>query len=119
MRLAEAPGEGPVVLAQLGQHVRGLDVGRVIVSYPLQPGDVADRRDGSSSNLSHALGDRIGHGEELVGMLVQQQVVVAEMRTAQMPVKALGLEVQGEHVGQGGVHGRRDVAGRLVAQVAG
>ena len=60
---------------------------------------------------------RIGHGEDLVGLLVQQQVVVAEVRAAHVPVEVLGLQVEREDVGEHGVHGAGDVLGRLGLEV--
>src|SRR5437868_15379169 len=39
-------------------------------------------------------------------------MIVAEMRAAHVPVEILGLDVQGEYVGDDGVHRRRDVLGR-------
>jgi hypothetical protein len=46
------------------------------------------------------LRDRVGHREELVAMLVQQQVVAAEMRRAHMPVEVLRLQVEDEDIRQ-------------------
>ena len=36
----------------------------------------------------------------LLGLLVEQQMIVAEMRTADVPVEVLGLHIEREGVGQ-------------------
>jgi hypothetical protein len=80
---------------------------------------MADRTQRLPADLAHALGDRVGHREQLGRLLVQQQVVVAEMRAADVPVEVLGLQVQREHVGQHRVQRRADVAGGLGRHVRG
>ena len=72
-----------------------------------------------AADLADALGDRIGHGIDLIGLLIQQQVVVAEVRAAHVPVKILGLQVQREHIGQDAVHPAFDALGRGGAQIGG
>ena len=71
-----------VVLAQFLQHVIGLNIRSIIIKHALQLRDLANLFDGRGTDLAHALGDRVGHAEDLVRLLVKQQVVVAEMRTA-------------------------------------
>ena len=72
---------------------------RIIVRGPLQAGDVPDRPQGSATELANPLRHRVGGGEDLVGLLVQQQVIVAEMRTGNVPVEVLRLDIKGEQVG--------------------
>ena len=55
-------------------------------------------------------------GVELVGLLVEQQVVVAEMRPRDVPVEVLGLQVQREHVGEQQVQRRRRCPARRLAR---
>ena len=66
VRLAQARRERLVVLAQLGEHVLRLDVVGVVVDTRCSPGDVADRAERGAADLADALGDRVGHREELV-----------------------------------------------------
>ena len=42
----------------------------------------------------------VGHGENLRGLLVEQQMVIAKMTPADMPVKVLRLHVEREYVGK-------------------
>src|SRR5271167_1281394 len=103
--LAQTRSQSLVVLAQLGQHILGLDILGIVVQYALQPRDVANGPERGSAYLAYALGNRISHGEDLVGLFVQQQVVIAEVRSAQVPVEVLGLHIERKNVGQDSVHG--------------
>ena len=52
----------------------------------------------------------IGRGEDLVGMLVEKEVIVAKVRARHVPMKVLGLEIEREHVGKESIERPRDVA---------
>src|SRR6186713_1422198 len=45
-------------------------------------------------------------------------MVVAKVRAAHVPMKILGLQVQGPHVGENRIHAARDVLRGLCAQIA-
>jgi hypothetical protein len=53
-----------------------------------------------SADLADAFGDVVGRAQNLLGLLVEQQVIVAEMRTAHVPMEILGLEVERKRIGQ-------------------
>ena len=106
-----------VVLGELGQHVLRVDVVGVVVGDALLAGDLADRVQRGAADLAGALGHRVGHGEDLVGLLVEQQVEVAEVRPRHVPVEVLGLEIEREGVGEERGEAGGDVAHRLVAEV--
>jgi hypothetical protein len=57
-----------------------LDVQCIIVRYALQTGDMADGPERGSPYLADALRNRVGHSEELIGLFIKQQVVIAEVR---------------------------------------
>ena len=61
--------------------------------------------------LADSLGDRIGHRVELVGLLVEHEVVVAKVRSAHVPVEILGLQVHRENVGEDRIERAGDVVG--------
>jgi hypothetical protein len=63
---------------QLGQHIQGLDVVRVVIQHALQPGDVADGPQRETADLANAFRDGIGHGKKLLGMLIEQQMMTDE-----------------------------------------
>jgi hypothetical protein len=77
-----------VVVAQLGKPVRRRDLFRVVVENALQPPDITDRAKGRSTDLANALGERVGHGEDLVGLFVQQQMIIPELWPGHVPVAA-------------------------------
>jgi len=52
---------------------------------------VTDGAEGRAADLADSLGDGVGCGKDLIGLLVQQQIVVAEMRPGDMPVEILRL----------------------------
>src|SRR5471032_2053653 len=75
--------------------------------------DVPDRAQSRATDLAGALCDRIRHGKDLARLLVEQQVIVAEMRPAHMPVEVLGLEIDREHIRQEWAQRSRYVTGRV------
>ena len=80
-----------VVVEKLGQHIYRRDEFRIVVLQALMLCDVPDRVDRGPSYFASALGDIVGHGEYLRGLFVKQQVVIAEVLTAHVPVEVLGL----------------------------
>src|SRR5262249_32754118 len=88
-----------IVLAQLCQHVLRIDISCVIVAQTLMTPDIADGSQCSPAKLAHAFGEHIGRGEYLVCVLVEQQMIIAEMRPTDVPVKILGLHVKREGIG--------------------
>ena len=58
---------------------------------------------GQGAELPHALREHVSHGEDLVGLLVEKQVVVAEVRPAHVPMEVLRLQVERKRVGEGAV----------------
>ena len=95
----------------------GVDVFGVVVRDTLQVRDLADGADRGAADLAHALGNGVGHGEDLIAVLVEQQMVIAEMRPAHVPVEILRLEVQREHVGQQRVERARNIFGRFGPEI--
>lgn len=91
--------ESLIVFANLTQRVPGIDKLGVILGDSLQWGYVPDGTDRRSTNLAHTPSDIVCHSQDLVRVLVQQQVVVAKMRSNHVPVEVCGLEIKREHVG--------------------
>src|SRR5690606_28922966 len=93
VQLAQPRDHLEIVLAELGEHrVRWHELA-VIVEHALQLRDMADRADRSRAELAGALRHRIYGGEQLCGLLVEQQVIVAEVWPTRVPVEVLGLDV--------------------------
>src|SRR5690349_14850578 len=98
MRAPHLIGELLVVLAKLGEHVERSDELSVIVEQPLLRRDLPDRAQRRSADLAHPLGNRVGRSENLVRLLIEQQMEVAEMWPRNVPVEILGLHIKREHV---------------------
>src|SRR5262249_55978163 len=91
--LAQARRELLFVGTQLSEHVVGRDEIGVVIENALQTGDVADRAQRGAADLADALGDRVGGGEDLIALLIEQQMVIAEVWPGNVPMKVLGLQV--------------------------
>src|SRR6185437_12878788 len=105
VHFTQTTGQRLVVLAQLGEHIERIDVVGIVVLDSLQAGNVPDRAEGRTAYLANALGNRVGHPIQLIGLLIQQEVIVPEVRAAHVPVEVLSLQVQSEHIGEDRVHG--------------
>jgi len=55
--------------------------------------NMTDRAQRRLTDLPDAFSNRVRSAEDLVALLVQEQMVVAKMRTRHVPVKILGLQV--------------------------
>src|SRR3954452_14881634 len=75
----------------------------VIVCYALQFGDMPDRPKSSSANLSHPFCKLVGHRKNLIALFVEHQMIIAEMRAADMPMRILGLQIESKRVGHDGI----------------
>lgn len=108
-----------VVLHQFAQHLARRDVILVVVLDGLEFCDLADRFERGAADLADALGELVGGGEDLIGLLVEQQMIVAEMPAADVPVEILGLQIQRESIGQKHVERLRNLVDRLGRQIGG
>ena len=100
MDFAHAGEYRPIVFKQLSEHIARIDKVRVVVAQALQPGDVPNRSNRSAADFASSLRNVVGHCKDLAGLLIKQQVVVAEVRSTNVPMKILGLQIKGEHVRQ-------------------
>jgi hypothetical protein len=87
-------GNMAVVLHQPSHHVTGWHEVVIVIVDGLQLTDMADTADGCAADATHALGHNVDGLENRIGMLVEQQVIVAEVRAGQVPVEVLGLYKQ-------------------------
>src|SRR6266567_6945331 len=71
----------------------------------------------NTTNLSNSLGDWIGHREKLLSVLVEEQMIITEMRAAHVPVKILGFHVEREHIRENGIHSACYVFGGRMRQI--
>src|SRR5262245_17628993 len=107
-----------IVVHELQQHINGGNVVLVVVLDPLQLRDMPDRADRGAADLACALGQNIDTPCELIALLIEQEVVVAEMRAADLPVKVLGLHVERKRIRDQGIQRGRYFAHALGWQVS-
>jgi len=98
MRLAQVSAEFLIVGEQLPEHRLSRKRRIVAILQTLVTRDVANRPQGHAAKLSDPLRDVVSHGENLVAVVVQQEVIVAEMRSGHMPVKVLGFHIEREDI---------------------
>jgi hypothetical protein len=110
-------GNMAVVLHQPSHHVTGWHEVVIVIVDGLQLTDMADTADGCAADATHALGHNVDGLENRIGMLVEQQVIVAEVRAGQVPVEVLGLDIEREGIGDELVNGLCDCLYLLWRQV--
>src|SRR5215813_14204060 len=115
--LAQARGQLLVVVAQLRKHIQRGDEVRVVVQHALQAADVADRAQRGAADLAHALGDGVGGRENLLALLVEEEMIVAEVRAGYVPMEILGLQVKRKHIGEQDIERAGDLRHGVGAQV--
>jgi len=62
--------------------------------------EIADGPQSVASDLARRLCNIVRHSEDLLGLLVEKNVIVAEVASAHVPVEILRLNVECEHIGQ-------------------
>ena len=78
---------------------------------------MADRAQRRAAQLAYALGDHVDHRVQFGRLLVEHQVIVAEVRARHVPVEILGLPVESGHVGQEYVQPARQVPRGIGAEI--
>src|SRR3546814_16450875 len=73
--------------------VDGSDEIRVVVLHALETADMADGAQRRAAKLADPFGAEIGGRVNFGRLSVEHQVIVAELRAADVPVKSLGLEI--------------------------
>ena len=89
-----------VIVSELREHVERRHVVGVVVQDALLAADLANRSDRRAADLARPLCDVVGCFENLRSLLVEQKVVVAEVRTRYVPVEVLRFDVQREEIGE-------------------
>jgi hypothetical protein len=89
-----------IVVAKLTDHLLRTDSFLVVVFQPLVLRDIADRTDRCPADLARAFSDVVGHGKDLRGLLVEQQMIIAKVLPAHVPMKVLRLYIKREDIGE-------------------
>src|SRR5215510_7306026 len=116
-RVALLLGDVTVVLDQARDHLLGRHALLVVIANGLKLADMRDAPDGRSADLSYTLGEQVDRAEDGLGMLIEQQVIVAEVRSVDMPVKVFQLDVHGKGIGNQRIDSGGDGLDLLVLQV--
>ena len=85
---------------EFGEHVFRGDFLRIVVLQALVPGNIGYRAQRGAANFASPFGNIVSHGEELVAVLVQEQMIVSEMPATHMPMEVFCLHIEGEHICQ-------------------
>src|SRR5271165_2274242 len=80
-------------------------------------GDVADRAECRCAELARSLGNIVDHRKDLSCLLIQEQVVVAEVLRAHVPMEVLCFHVEREHVGKQISKGTRYLHHRIAVKI--
>src|ERR1700757_2358069 len=98
-----------VIFHQFSQHLFWTDKLGIVILQPLMFGNIGNRSQRSPADFASAFRDVVGHSENLFALLVQQEVIVTEMRPAHVPMEILRLNIEREYVGQQMAKGARDL----------
>ena len=80
-----------IVGAQLAQHILRRHELSIIILDRLVASDIPDRSNGCVARLPGALGDRISGGKDLSGLLIEEQVIVPEVGSGDMPTNLTAI----------------------------
>ncbi len=97
-RRALVLGHATVVLEEPADHLVGRDEFLVVVRDRLELADLADAPNRRAADLAQPFGQPIDRFEDALRLLVEEQMVVAEMGPAHVPVKVFRLHVQREGI---------------------
>src|SRR5947207_15333296 len=100
MNLSHVSRQSCAIFAEFSYHVKRPNVFSFAVHDALKARNLPDRTNGYPADLPYALGNGVRHGEKLVALVIEHQVIVAEIRTRHVPMEVLGLEIQREYVRQ-------------------
>jgi len=84
---AHARREFLVVVSQFSQHVQRFDVFPIVIGHPLKASNVTNRPQRRTADFTDAFRNGIGHRVDVIGLFIQQQMVVAEVRPAHVPME--------------------------------
>ena len=119
MRLAHVPRQYRVIIPKLSNHAEWLNEFGIVVRDTLKARDLPDRANGCAAEFSSSFSNGIRHGEYLVALVVEHQMIIPKMRARHMPVKILGFEVQRKRVRKKQPQRFRNVMNRIFRESRG
>jgi len=79
--------------------------------------DIADGMERCTTDLPSSFGDHIGHCEYLRCLFIEEQVVIAKVGTADVPMEVFRLDIKREYIGQQLPQIARDLGDRFIAEI--
>src|SRR5258707_5638407 len=113
MHFAHVLRQYRIVVPEFSYHVERLNVFSIVVHDALKTRNLPDGANGCASKLPCSLSNSIRHGENLVALIIEHQMIVPEMRAGHMPMEVLGFEVQRKHVREKQLQCSRNVMNRF------
>ena len=89
-----------VISAKLNKHVLRGNEFFVVVFQALVFRNVADRTERRPADLPRSFRDVVGHGEDLPGVLIKEQVIISKVNSSNVPMEILCLQVKCENIGE-------------------
>lgn len=96
---AEPDNELLVISAEFGKHVVGAHCVQVVLAESLMSRNLA-YGECVGTDLPSSFRNRVCHIEDLVSLVIEQKMIVAEMAAVHVPVKILGFEEEGKYICQ-------------------
>src|SRR6267378_2042629 len=116
MDLTHGGGNPHVVVTQLCEHVERRHVVVIVIEHALRARNITYGPQSHAADLSNTLRDRVGDGEDLISLLVEQKVIVAKMRTGHVPMEVLSLQIERERIGEDQIESTRKLTNFLFGQ---
>jgi hypothetical protein len=88
----------PVVPQKFCERVSRSEARDILVFPSLTRGKIAGRADACSAELARVFRNVAGHGEDLIGVPGQEQVILTKTATAHLPAELPGLYVKRERI---------------------
>src|SRR5260370_23041592 len=93
MHLAHVLRQGRIVVPEFSYHVERLNVFSIVIHDALKTRNLPDGADGCASQFPRSLSNGIRHGEKLVALIIEHQMIVPEMRARHVPVEVLRFKI--------------------------
>src|SRR3954451_22409464 len=86
-----AQDQALLVFVKLTQHVFRCHVVRIIIRNALQTSNMPNRTNRRSANFADTFSNVVGHGKDLISVLIEQKMIITEVRSTHMPMKILSF----------------------------
>jgi hypothetical protein len=88
----------PVVSQKLREHFPCGKAFLIVVLQALSPRNLADRANRGTANLARSFCNQVCHGEDWIGVLIGEQVIIPKVGSCHMPMEILRLQKEHENI---------------------